>query len=171
MNPRDAAEEGAPPGPNGAGRSGALPSGYCCVANEQCRYRNCAFIGTQRMCTDECSGDDMCAGGLSNFHCVGATQFQRGRCEPRENSFKCVPKEQFTRGTKGLGACCTATHNGAAGLECEGGHCGAFGGTANPYICINGCSGAPDCPGNYACLSVDNGRRICVPLADPYTCN
>jgi hypothetical protein len=165
----DASPDGSPPGPTGPGRWGALPSGYCCNSNEECRYRNCAFIGTTRMCTDECRGDSACEGHLPNFACVGATQFQPGRCEPKETSTKCTPQDQFTRGTKPLGACCTATHDGAAGLECEGGHCGAFGATSNPYICLNTCSKPADCPGNFTCLNV-GGRGICGPLADPYTC-
>jgi hypothetical protein len=92
-------------------------------------------------------------------------------CTPTTPGAACVPADQYGHGTKGLGACCTATHDARAGQECAGGHCDGFGADSNPYICTNDCDPATpsDCPGNYFCLNVGT-HSVCSPVADPYTC-
>lgn len=154
----------------GPGPFGALPSGYCCTKNEDCRYRDCATIGGMKMCTDPCDTNDGC-NVLPGYACVGATPQDSGRCEPTAAGAACVPAASFSRGAKKLGQCCTATHDATAGLECEGGQCGAFGDVSNPFICTNACAKPADCPGNYLCSPVTNTYSICVALASTYTCN
>jgi hypothetical protein len=92
-------------------------------------------------------------------------------CTPTTPGTACVPPSQYAHGTKGLGACCTATHDASAGNECLGGHCDSFGSVSNPYICVNVCDPAQpsDCPGNYQCLNTGT-YGICAPVPDPYTC-
>lgn len=153
----------------GPGPWGALPTGYCCTDDAQCRYRDCRTIGPARMCSDVCETDDSCA-AHPGFHCVGADQTHAGHCEPVVPGAACTPQVQFQRGSKPLGACCTAGHDGRTGLDCEGGLCYGFGAVSNPYICVNQCSQAKDCPGNYMCNPIERGA-VCWPLADPYTCN
>lgn len=163
--------DGAPPtGGTGPGPWGALPTGYCCTGDEQCRYRRCVDSGGGRMCADECHSDDPCQGGLPGFHCVGASTGKAGLCLPQSAAnTSCVPADQFKYGKKKLGGCCVATHDGRAGAECEGNHCGAFGELSNPFICTHVCAKAADCPGNYICTPVAH-YSICAPLAKTYTC-
>jgi hypothetical protein len=165
--------EGSAGTETGPGVHGALPSGYCCNADEECRFRNCATINGTKMCADVCSdpGASGCDGDLPGFTCVGASSSTDGRCEPTSTTAACVPASKFVHGTKKLGACCTALHTGKNGNECEGGHCSAFGDINNPYICINACESAADCPGNYKCTNTGSGYSICLMLSDPYTCD
>ncbi len=156
-------------GGTGPGPYGALPTGYCCASDQDCRYRNCVSFAGVSMCADSCDGDGSC-NALPGFHCVGADQFNAGRCEPLTMGAACTPASQFHLGTKPLGACCTATHDGKGGLDCVGGLCYGFGDVSNPYICVNQCASLADCPGNYNCGPIDRGA-VCAPLADPYTCN
>lgn len=154
----------------GPGAFGALPSGYCCTKNDDCRYRNCATISGVAMCADPCETNDGC-NIKPGYTCVGANAQETGRCEPTTPGAACIPASSFPLGTKKLGQCCTATHDANAGLECEGGHCGAFGDISNPYICTNVCSKPADCAGNYLCSPVSSAYSICVALAATYTCN
>jgi hypothetical protein len=151
-------------GGTGPGPWGALPTGYCCASNADCRDRNCQAFG----CTDECLDDDTC-NALPGYHCVGATMFDPGTCQPVQMATACTPSSQFHYGGKKLGDCCVATHDGMSGLECEGGRCDASGADSNPYICTNVCTKAADCPGNYLCLPLVN-FKVCTPVSDPYTC-
>lgn len=169
---RDGAKSdtGSQPGPNsGPGRWGALPYGYCCATDNDCRSRNCLMLGTTKMCGDICTTNDACSGGLVGFECVGATPSVDGHCEPIQ-AVACVPADDFVHGTKKLGDCCTPTHDGSNAHECEGGHCDSFGADTNPYVCTNVCSKPADCPGNFYCASVSTGYSICAEVADPFTC-
>jgi hypothetical protein len=165
--------EGSAGTETGPGPHGALPSGYCCSSDDECRYRNCATINGSKMCADVCSGPGTsgCDGDLAGFTCVGASASADGQCEPTSTTTACVPASKFVHGTKKLGACCTALHTGKNGNECEGGHCASFGNINNPYICVNACASAADCPGNYTCSNTGSGYSICLMLADPYTCD
>jgi hypothetical protein len=171
---KDAASsrDGSASGETGPGPRGALPSGYCCTSDDECRYRNCATIHGSKMCADACegSGTSSCDGNLPGFTCEGSSPSAGGQCEPPAAA-TCVPASQFVHGTKKLGACCTALHTGEAGNECEGGHCSSFGAVNNPYICVNACASAADCPGNFKCTNTGSGYAICLMLADPYTCD
>ena len=157
-------------GATGPGPFGAMPTGYCCTKNEDCRFRNCATIGGVQMCSDPCDTNDGC-NVKPGYTCVGATPQDSGRCEPTAPGTACIPAATFPRGGKKLGQCCTATHDANAGLECEGGQCGSFGDVSNPYICTNVCTKPADCPGNYLCSPVTNTYSICLALATTYTCN
>jgi hypothetical protein len=156
----------------GPGPLGALPSGYCCTSDAECRFRNCATINGTKMCADVCSsaGTSGCDGDLPGFTCIGAGASTDGHCEPTGTAVACVPASKYVRGSKKLGACCTALHTGKNGGECEGGHCSAFGNVNNPYICVNACTSTADCPGNFQCSDTGSGYSICLMLADPYTC-
>lgn len=153
------------PGGTGPGEWGALPSGYCCSSDSECRFRSCIDLNGAKMCSDPCSTDDGCKGTVVGLTC----NTQLGRCEPETAGTACVPADTFAYGAKKLGQCCLATHDGWAGFECEGNHCVAFGDYSNPFICTHVCTKALDCPGNYACLPVDT-YAICVPLAETYSC-
>jgi hypothetical protein len=155
----------------GPGLYGALPSGYCCNGDSECRDRNCISFGGTKMCADACEGagsNPTCDGLLPGFQCVVDDSGIYGQCEPIATSAACVPASRYAHGTKPQGACCSATHNATAGTECAGGHCGSFG-VNNPFICINDCNTGADCPGNYECTLADT-YKICMPLSDPYTC-
>ena len=150
----------------GPGPYGALPTGYCCTSNADCRYRNCADTPGGKTCLDPCSTDDGCLKRGGNYTCQGSPGNKT--CQPPAG-VACVPASSFDRGAKVLGDCCTATHDANAGLECQGGHCGAFGPTSNPYICTQVCSKPADCPGAYDCLNAGD-YSICAPQATTYTC-
>jgi hypothetical protein len=156
------------PGGTGPGPYGVLPSGYCCTKDEQCRFRTCmAISGGKKMCSDWCATDKAgCGAPASGLKC----DTKQHRCVPTSASYTCTPADQFTYGSKKMGACCTATHDFRAGFECEGGHCGAFGPVTNPYICLNVCDEPSDCPGHYSCGTSSKGYGICVPEAKTYTC-
>lgn len=163
------AEAGTPIGPQpgvtplGPGFYGALPNGYCCTQNEDCRSRDCVDGAGGRMCRERCTTADGCLDTAGPFTC------KANRCEP-EATTQCVPSGTFQRGTKKLGECCLATHDGRAGLECEGGRCDAFGADENPYICSQACKVAADCPGPFMCIPGPYDFKICVPEAKTYTC-
>jgi hypothetical protein len=160
-------------GMTGPGPFGALPSGYCCTSKNDCRTRNCVSANGSMMCADDCAVDTDCTGTglLPGFQCVGANSSMNGACLPSSTAATCTPASQFKLGTKGLGACCLATHNGAAGLECIGGHCSGWNSTSNPYECTNVCTNDVDCPGPYYCINVGT-YSVCAPQSpDMYTCN
>lgn len=146
---------------HGPGPFGALPAGYCCTSDQECRFRNCADFGGVRMCADECSHDDGCNTG-KNLTCSFAT----GYCEP-SGAPECIPAEQWVVGTKKAGACCIPTGDGTAGQECEANRCVAVGDLQNPFICTQPCADIGDCPPKYSCL----GHSFCAPLASLYDCD
>lgn len=157
----DAIASGEGGGPNsGPGPRGALPTGYCCAKNEDCRYRSCVDVGGGvKMCSDICRSQDACDGGLPGFVCMGGSQFVDGQCMPSAPMAKCVPADRFTHGTKPLRACCTPTYNGANGNECEGGHCAENNGV---WMCSNACSKASDCPGPFLCTPLTSTYSECI---------
>lgn len=143
----------------GPGPFGALPAGYCCSADAECRFRNCADFGGVKMCSDECSHTGGCITGKSMI-CSAS-----GYCEP-SGTPECIPAESFVLGTKDTGACCVATGDGESGVECKGGRCVAVGDLQNPFICTQACAGTGDCPPKYTCL----GFSFCAPMATLYDC-
>lgn len=152
----------------GPGPYGALPSGYCCSDDGDCRYRNCKDVGGQRMCVDRCFSASACEGGLPGLTCVGKTSSTPGTCQLPAKT-KCVPASKFRRGAREIGRCCVATRDNKAGYECRGNLCLSFGSASNPYICSRACDRTADCPGGYMCLN-DDGFRFCAKLATTYSC-
>jgi hypothetical protein len=163
--------DGGSGGAYGAGPEGALPTGYCCTSNEDCRNRYCVDLGGgNKMCEDECDGaQSACQGLLPGFTCTWDDAMVDGFCEPTSPSTQCVPADQYQRGTKPDGACCSATGNATSGQECLSGNCGAFGDQSNPYICNLACDATHTCPGTSLCSNV-GVYSVCVPLANTYTC-
>jgi hypothetical protein len=155
----------------GPGPEGALPTGYCCTSNEDCRNRYCVDLGGgNKMCEDECDGSQSaCQGLLPGFTCTWDDAMVDGFCEPTSPSTQCVPANQYQHGTKADGACCSATGNATSGQECLSGNCGAFGAQSNPYICNLACDATHTCPGTSLCSNV-GVYSVCVPLATTYTC-
>jgi hypothetical protein len=155
----------------GAGPEGALPSGYCCTSNEDCRNRYCVDLGGgNKMCEDECDGSQSaCDGLLAGFTCTWDDAMVDGFCEPMSPTTQCVPADQYQHGTKPDGACCSATGNATSGQECLSGNCGAFGDQSNPYICNLACDATHTCPGTAQCANV-GVYSVCAPLANMYTC-
>ena len=156
----DAASRPVGSGPTGPGPFGALPNGYCCSSENECRSRQCVDAPGGRMCVDRCSDPSGCLATAGTFTCQGSGADRL--CSPSATT-QCIPGNLFTRGTRKLGDCCTATHDANAGLECEGGACGSFGKAGNPYICYQGCSKPSDCPGNFMCMPGAYDYKICVP--------
>ena len=155
----------------GAGPLGDLPSGYCCTSNADCRNRYCVDLGSgNKMCEDECDGaQSACNGLLSGFTCTWDDAMAYGFCEPPTATTACAPANQYVHGTKPTGACCSATGDATSGQECMGGNCGSSGTQTNPHICTNACGGAGGCPAEYTCSNL-GVYNVCVPIADPYTC-
>jgi hypothetical protein len=127
--------------------------------------------GGNKMCEDECdnSAQTACTGLLPGFTCAWDDAGAFAFCVPLSPTTACVPASQYVHGTKPTGACCTATGDATSGHECLGGNCGATGSDTNPYVCGNACSSGADCPAEYQCLNL-GFYSVCVPLADPYTC-
>jgi hypothetical protein len=146
----------------GPGPHGALPSGYCCTSNEQCRYRTCAEFGGVKMCADECWGDNGACNTAPNMVCNTTSE----HCEP-SGPPTCIPADQYTLGASAIGSCCVATGDGHAGEECEGNRCEAFGDVSNPFICTQPCDAPKDCPPKYEC---NHWTHSCWPLATTYGC-
>jgi hypothetical protein len=153
----------------GPGPFGALPSGYCCSQDSECRFRRCLDIGGAKRCADVCETEGGCNGGIAPMTCIGVTATDEGHCEPKAPD-ACVPAAQFVPGTKPIGACCAATNDLRSGLECAGGNCGASGDDTNPYVCTNVCGAEAVCPGTHQCLTLRTNMKICVHLAKTYTC-
>src|SRR4051794_37229030 len=58
------------PGRTGPGAHGSLPSGYCCTADTECRYRHCVDVGSgNKMCLDECKNPEFCTRPGFTFTC------------------------------------------------------------------------------------------------------
>lgn len=152
----------------GPGDKGALPSGYCCTADAECRDRHCVAVGSGgRMCLDACNEQSRCARRDVTFKCSGSPGAS-GFCQPPDVSFTCLPQAQYARGTRQTGECCTASRDGHAGEECEGNKCVAFdiGEEANPFVCSQWCEGGRDCPSGTVCSE----SHDCVPANHPYMC-
>jgi hypothetical protein len=157
-------------GGQGPGPLGALPTGYCCASDDDCRNRNCIQLKGASFCADSCQASVACASTIGTFVCVGATGLDVGQCEPAADPFTCVAASSFRYGKKASGACCTPLYSGLNGLECMGGQCSSFGSTTNPWVCTNACSTSANCPGGYFCAPVDKAG-VCFPSSDPYSCS
>jgi hypothetical protein len=155
----------------GAGPLGALPTGYCCASDDDCRNRHCENVGGTKMCLDFCLGDDTCMGVTTGFHCAVSTEGY-GFCQPTAGTTPaCIPKATYRHGLKPLGACCQPLGDGRQGSECLSGVCDRNG-AQNPYLCTTDC-GKAMCPNTFTCGHADDfGLRYeCLPVAFDYTCS
>lgn len=146
---------------------GALPSGYCCTSDDQCRYRHCVESANgQHMCVDECSPARafVCTRPDIDFTCVASETSYR--CAP-PNDFECLDPSTYVHGTRKTGACCDVSDDGLMGHACEANMCIATGN--NPWVCTRRCDSGADCPNTFQCASVGD-RKECVPSISPYTC-
>lgn len=155
----------------GAGPFGALPSGYCCTKNEDCRERNCLQKDGIGVCADSCASTSSCLNGAVPLTCVGFTAFELGHCEPTNTPTTCLPANTFRYGGKQLGECCAVTRDLTAGKECAGNTCLAFGEPGMPYICTHACRSRVDCPGSFRCIPTGDTYGVCAPEdVTRYTC-
>jgi hypothetical protein len=152
---------GGSSGVTGPGPHGALPSGYCCTSDQECRYRRCRDFGGVKLCSDECRSDAACATG-AGMVCSEETD----HCEPAGTP-SCIPADQWQVGALGIGECCVRTGDGWAGRECAGNLCMAFGDWTNPFVCTHACDLPADCPPKFDC---NPWAGFCMPLAELYTC-
>jgi len=149
----------------GPGPLGALPTGFCCSSNDDCRSRNCAgLFDPVHYCTDECDHDSLCSAWGGDFKCdVSGT----GYCMAGSTPTTCLDPSLYHPGSKPIGACCQSGFD-KSGQECLGGLCNSTGPTANPFYCTQGCDRDTPCPAPYVC----NSASFCS-LPDPnaaYTC-
>lgn len=94
-----------PSGPTGPGPLGALPAGFCCASNGECRSRACRSLGGgPKVCTDECSSDELCAAWSPDFHCDTTA----GVCVPNGATSTCLAASSYHYGEKTIGACCAS---------------------------------------------------------------
>jgi hypothetical protein len=164
---------GTPLGPGGgAGPFGALPFGYCCNDDSECRDRHCVQVGSSKMCLDDCRAPETCQGKTlpSGFTCDGS-QSAPGMCQP-PSGFTCLAANTFNLGTKPAMSCCTQTMNGTNGLECTGGHCFYYKESQDPdyeppEFCTNRCDLPQDCGKGMKC-QLELG--YCVPANDVFEC-
>jgi hypothetical protein len=167
---RDAGGGVLPPG-TGPGARGALPTGFCCERDEECRERHCVDVGGTKMCSDECVSPSICTNKHVQLECAKAADagtFSRGQCMPPAGApFACVAQSAFKVGARVLGDCCQSTGDGNTGWECEGALCVATG--QNPWVCSHFCESAADCAGPYTCEPFGN-YKMCVPANSPYAC-
>lgn len=149
-----------PGGGTGPGPLGALPAGYCCTKNEDCRVRICM----NGYCTDECRVAADCMLYSSKMDCAG-----NGFCQSTAG-FTCLDPSGFHYGTAATGRCCNPGPPSAN--YCEGGLCNSTGASQNPFYCTQGCLTSNDCPIGYLCSA--NFCWIAGSLNDPvnytYTC-
>lgn len=166
--PDDQAKKDPAPG-FGPGPYGALPSGYCCDHDSECRSRRCEDLGGGKMCRDSCRSNSTCQRPPELVWTCdnGGTPGADGFCKP-DGAFTCIPAAEFELGTRIAGECCTATGDGFAGLECVGGSCVAIG--DSPFICNHRCEQPKDCPSGFVCQPITNDRKECIPANRPYTC-
>jgi hypothetical protein len=158
---------------HGPGVRGALPSGFCCNFDEECRERHCLDYGNGvKACADECSSSGFCNTKVVSLQCAvpdgGIAGYpNRGYCK-LTNPTSCVPQGNFKTGTRVLGNCCGWTPGVEMGWECEGALCTATG--DGPWICTHYCESTLDCSGPYTCEQI-GGYKMCVPGNGNYTCN
>ncbi len=176
---RDGGQDGALPGVDagpdvdpatvGAGPLGALPTGFCCATDSECRNRHCQLVGGTKMCLDFCVKDDECQGVTSGFHCAFNADGY-GFCQPAPGATTCAPQALYRHGTKPLGSCCKQLSDGRMGSECLSGVCDRNG-AQNPFFCSNDC-GLTSCPPTFTCGHADNFgvRYECLPVAFSYGC-
>ncbi len=169
----EAGAEAGGGGPKGPGPLGALPSGYCCTSDAECRFRKCVVVpggGGGKMCVDACSASrpGMCVRPDLAFSCA-ALGSDGDFCQPT-GSFTCLDPATFERGTKGTGGCCVDTGDGNTGRECEANLCLQIG--QNPWFCTRRCSGDADCPSDHRCTQIgtDPSRKQCIPRVTSTPC-
>jgi hypothetical protein len=147
LSPALAPDLTAPP-QSGPGPLGALPAGFCCNSDEECRSRACISQSVgPKYCSELCDADPVCSVWNSSFHCDPGT----GVCAPIAVPYNCRPANEYAYGTKPLGACCASGFS-MSGQECLGGLCESTGNPANPFYCTQGCDGKTPCPGGYSCV-------------------
>jgi hypothetical protein len=153
----------------GAGPLGALPTGFCCATDSECRNRHCQLVGGTKMCLDFCLKEDDCQGVVTGFHCAFTSEGY-GYCEPTAAVTSCAAQSLHRHGLAPLGACCQQRSDGRMGSECLSGVCDRNGNT-NPFICTSDC-GKSMCPPTWTCGHADNfGLRFeCLPVANSYAC-
>jgi hypothetical protein len=162
------------PDDHGPGIYGALPSGYCCTKDADCKGRYCADQGGGKMCLDSCSDASDCDVPKTPFACAVPAGETVKRCMPPAG-VKCVAAADFVRGKKAFGDCCVYRPGQVGGAECASHLCGGFG-DGNPYLCTSHCETQADCPSDFKCeLSGGAGWvPTCLPLAvysgGTYTC-
>jgi hypothetical protein len=140
-----AADLAATPGP---GPLGALPTGYCCSANEQCRSRNCINLDTgPYYCADPCTAAAQCSGWSTSYGCDAQNMI----CYPVNSPYACLDGAAFSHGALPTGACCDGGAGPTLGADCAGGLCLHTGAASDPYYCSQGCNDATPCPSGYAC--------------------
>ena len=150
------------PNGNNAAALGALPSGYCCNADSECRFGKCS----NGMCLDHCYSAGICKRDDVTFTC-DAVNHDEGSCQPPAG-FQCLPANTYVQGNRPVGGCCTATGDGNAGSECEGNLCIAIG--DGPFVCTQRCKTSNDCPSDYQCYELDPGYKQCIPGNPTYVC-
>jgi len=155
------------PGTSGPGLYGALPSGYCCTDNSECRDRHCMETASGKMCLDDCREQGTCRRRDVIFLCDAKNLGDDGLCQP-PLGFACIPSAQFRRGTRQVGECCAWTGDGNSGEECEGNKCVSISKNDqdNPFVCSHWCERTADCPSGTLC----SPYNTCVPANMPYTC-
>jgi hypothetical protein len=142
---------------SGPGPLGALPTGFCCTRDEECRQRHCSTGG---YCTDDCYDDRICTAWSPSFECNQITSL----CTLRTGlPLQCLDSATYLGGSLPTGSCCDgqAQH---VGQECLGGSCITSGSAANPYYCTQGCGPAEPCPDGFTCVDAANGLsdlRVC----------
>jgi hypothetical protein len=147
------------------GPFGALPVGYCCNSDYECRGRTCASVGGQKFCQEDCDRTSTCTAWGAALYCGG-----NYRCVPTSSGFACMDPAAFTLGTKPPGTCCDLDAK-RSGSECIGGVCNGWNtseqGTLVP-LCTQGCKSGEACAPGWVC----HYTHICVkdPPDEPYTC-
>jgi hypothetical protein len=135
----------------GPGPLGALPAGFCCNSNADCRSRSCAgLFDPVHYCTDECDHNSLCSAYGGNFICDGNGT---GYCATATTPATCVDPSLYHYGAKPIGSCCQSGFD-KSGQECLGGLCVATGPSTNPFFCTQGCDRDTPCPASYVCNSV-----------------
>ena len=157
-------------GATGPGPDGALPSGYCCTSDDECRYRHCVQGNGTKFCSDTCVKTVDCQISDSTFTCEGAAAFSSGWCQPPASFTTCVPANRFTRGTRPLGACCTPENGPELGLDCQSAICAST--NDGPSVCSRVCKSSAECLATQECRQlIDNAQtKGCFPLPSSYTC-
>jgi hypothetical protein len=144
----DVTSDDAAPGPDlgsytGAGPLGALPTGYCCVDDTDCRGRHCIQTGGGAFyCSDYCFN-----GSCTQYNAGFACAMPQDNCVSMFTPSQCVSASLFHPGVKPFGACCNAD------TDCESGWCITTGNVQNPKYCSMACNASTDCPTGNVCVT------------------
>ncbi len=135
-------------GGTGPGPLGALPTGFCCNSDADCRSRNCAaLLEPVHYCSDPCDHDSLCSAWGGSFVCDPGGS---GWCVSATVQATCLDPSLYHYGTRPIGACCQSGFD-QSGQECAGGLCNATGPSSNPFYCTQGCGRDAPCPAPYVC--------------------